>query len=290
MGLFKKAGGSFAGTLTELTFDVKEWKDGKKPYHTISAKLVIEKDGAEGPTEQYLPAGFIYPKDGQGVSDDGTVLEGGAQVAEDSEFARFVQSAIDKGIPEADLLDDEGNGTNFQALVGNRYEFGREMNKEKQLASGRKKLGVKAKTASEEEILKAGRQQDKKDKTKFYNHSFLVVSSVLGVAEEAAPATKKTAAPKSAAAKGGKANGAAKSKKDVEADYTEADSVLTDLLADAKNNTIAKTSISSLIVRKALADDMDNDTRDNLRKLIGSDDFLKREAGWSFDGKNISLA
>lgn len=279
MSLFKKQSGGFTAKLAALTFEVTEWKEAAKPYATFTAKLVWEKDGAEDQTESYLNCGFIYPKDGQGVSDDGETLEGGAQVAENSEFARFVGSAVEKGIAESELLDDDGNGTNFSALVGYRYEIGREINVERQMAAGKKKLGKKAATSTDDEIMKAGRQQDKKDKTKFYNHTFLVVSSVLGKDE-------------GAAAKGGKANGAAKSKKDEEQDFEAADALLVDLLANAKGKPINKASVSSLIVRKALEDDMDNDTRDSLRKLLSSDEYLKRENGWTFgaDEKNQPIA
>lgn len=292
MSLFKKQSGGFTGALTSLTFESKEWKDGKKPYHTITAKLVFDKDGADKPIEQYLPAGFFYPKDGQAISDDSETLEGGAQVGENTEFARFVQSAVDKGaVTEDELLDEDGNGTNFAALVNKRYEIGREINVERQMAAGRKKLGVKAKTASDEDIMKAGRQQDKNDKSKYYNLTFLVVVSLLGEAEPVEqPKGKKAAAPKASAAKGGKANGRAKS----EEDYTEADALLTDLLADAKGNTIPRSGLSSAIVRKALENDMDNDTRDAFRKLLADPAFLARQNGWTFDADDkkqpVSLA
>lgn len=292
MGLFKKQSGGFAGKLTALTFESKEWKSDTtgKGYSTLTAKLVIEKDGADDSIEQYLPAGFFYPKDGQSISDDGETLEGGAGVGENSEFARFVQSAVEKGIAEEDILDDDGNGTNFAALVGYRYEFGREINTERQLAAGAKKLGkVKAKTATDEELMKAGRQQDKKDKSKFYNHSFLVVTDVFAKDEEAPKA-------KGAASKG-KAAPVAKSKKtaepeedEAEPDYADADAVLLDLLAEAKNNTIAQASLSSLVVRKAAADDLEPAVRDALRKTLSDDDYLSRAEGWTFDGKVVVLA
>ena len=92
MALFKKQGGSFAGKLTALTFESKDWESEKgKPYSTLTAKLVIEKDGADDSIEQYLPAGFFYPNDGQTISDDEETLEGGAAVGDSSEFAKFVQ-------------------------------------------------------------------------------------------------------------------------------------------------------------------------------------------------------
>lgn len=286
MSLFKKQGGSFAGKLTSLTFESKDWdgNDGKKGYSTITAKLEIEKDGADEAIEQYLPAGFFYPNDGQTISEDGETLEGGAQVGEDSEFARFVASAVEKGaVSETDLLDEDGNGTNFSALVGNRYEFGREINKDRQMAAGKKKLGKKAATSTDDEIMKAGRQQDKKDKTKFYNHTFLVVSSVLGAAKAEKAVDKGTKAVSTKSTK--TTNGSGKKSKDAEQDFDAADALLVDLLADAKK-PVKKSGLSSLVVRHALAEDMADDTRDGFRKLFGDDEYLGRENGWSFDSKS----
>lgn len=298
MGLFKKQSGGFTGNLDALTFESKEWKDGAKPYHTITMKLVISKDGADAPIEQYLPAGFFYPKDGQSISDDGETLENGAQVGENTEAARFIASAVTAGaVSESDLLDDNGNGTNFSALVGKRYDIGREINEERQLAAGAKKLGkLKAASASKEELMKAGRQQDKKDKTKFYNHSFLVIQGVLGDAAVApAPVNvkvkeiPKSAAPVAKSAKGGKANGAIKTAPDAS---ELAVTILVDFLADAKDNTLKTSALSSLVVRKAVEDDMDNDTRDAIRTLFKDAEFLGREEGWSFnaDAKTVAQA
>jgi len=289
MGLFRKSGGGFLngvnGVIQSITFDSKEWGEGEDAYTTLSACVKVLQDGAEDAVEQYLPAGFLY--EDMSISADGKTIEGGndgAVIQEGSEFAKFVQSAIETGGIGESAFDE--NGRNFEALEGLRVTFGKVLNKERQMAAGRKKLGkAKAAAASEDEIMKAGRRQDKNDKTKFYNHDQLVVSAVLG-REDVKPAKgakakagAKAAAPKSTAAKGGKANGAAKT---VEEDYTAADALLVDLLADAKGNTINKASISSLIVRKALADDMDNETRDGFRKLLASDEYLAREAGWTF--------
>lgn len=280
MSLFKKQAGGFTGKLNSLKFESKDWKsDNGKKYSTLTAALEIEKDGADEAIQQFLPAGFFYPKDGQSISEDGETLEGGAAVGEDSEFARLVQSAIEKGIDADTLLDSDGNGTNFSALVGYRYEFGRQINVEKQMASGRKKLGKKAAaTATDEEIMKAGRQQDKKDKTKFYNHNFLVVANVFDKAEE-----KPTKGKGKTSAKADEKPAKKGKKADAEPDYDAADALLIDLLASAKGNSINKGSLSSVIVRKALEDDMEDEERDAFRELLSSDEFLEREAGWTFD-------
>jgi hypothetical protein len=285
-------------------FEVTNWpaSGAKKAYATLSAKLTISKDGAEDPIDQFLEAGFIYPERGQAVSEDGTTLEGKAGVGEGTEFARFVQSAIDKGFDQNLLLDESGNGSNFSALAENRYEFGRAINEPKQLASGAKKLGVKdlkaiaadgsytgklGKSYTKAEVMEAGKKQDKNDKSIYYNQTFLVIEDLLGETVSPAPkAAGKKAAAKPAAkmtvAKGGKPNGAAK---EVEPDYETADALLIDAVAAAKNKTLKKASLSSAVVKWAVENDKANEERDAIRALFADDDYLARQNGWKFDGE-----
>lgn len=300
MSWYKQSGG-FAGKLESITFESKEWKDGKKPYHTLTMVLDIDQDGREDTLKQYLPAGFFYPNDGQSISEDGTTLEGGAAIGKDTEAFRFIQSAVDAGIVSEEEL---GDGSNFEMLTGRRYDYGREINKPRQMAAGRKALKIKdsngfvggGKTYTEDDIMKAGRQQDKNDKSKSYNHTFLVIMGALGAAAEAAPAPKaaknaEKKAPASKDAKGGKANGAAKGKEAKGPSAEElATSMLVDFLADAKNNELKVSALSSLVVRKAVEDDIDNETRDAIRILLKDADFLGKEEGWSFDADAKTVA
>lgn len=281
MSLFKKSGGGYLngvnGVIAAQTWESKEWGEGDGAYTTLTAKLMVLPDGATEAVAQFLPAGFIY--EDHSISKDEETVEGGEGlvVSENSEFATFVRSLINSGFDESKF--DE-SGRNFQAMVGYRVTFAKELNKARQMAAGKKKLGkAKSATATEEDIMKAGRRQDKNDKTKFYNHDMLVVTAVLGEAE---------AAPAKGAKKGAKAapvaaKSKAKAKEVEEENYTRADNVLIELLADAKGNVIPKGSISSLIVRKALAEDMETEERDSLRKLLSDDEYLKREAGWAYD-------
>ena len=305
MGLFKKASSTFSGELQTLTFEETKWnsdaaakKAGAKPYSTISMVLSIDKDGADEPIKQFLEAGFFYPDRGQTISEDGTTLEGGGGVGEDTESAAFIQSAIDKGVDPATLVDGDGNGTNFAVLTGQRYEFGRAINVRKQMASGRKKLGIKdskgytgklGKEYTEAEVMTAGRKQDAKDKSIFYNQTYLVIEDILGEKAAAAPAPKAAAAKKTVAApaaatktvaKGGKPNGKAV---EVPVDYETADSLLVTALADAKNSTLKKASLSSVAVKWAVENDKTNEERDEIRNLFADDTYLGREQGWKFD-------
>lgn len=286
MSLFRKAGGGFLngvnGVIESYKLDSKEWGEGDDAYTTLSVELLVKQDGAEEAVQQFLSAGFLY--EGQTVSDDGLSIEvaddaqGGPFVREDSEFGKLLASIIEHGVAEEDFPAD---GSNFEAIVGLRYTFAKVLNKDRQMAAGKKKLGkAKAAAASEEEIMKAGRRQDKTDKTKFYNHDMLLVSAVLGKGEEKpAKGGKKAATPVATKAKGKKAA-------DTEEDFEAADALLIDLLASAKGGVINKGSISSLIVRKALEDDMDNDARDGFRKLLANDEYLARQAGWTYDSED----
>lgn len=283
---FKKAGGGFlngeTAKIVGYGWDTKEWGEGEKAYSSLTLRLDIQQDGADEPVKQFLPAGFAY--EGMTISDDELTVEGGddpesAIVGEKSEAGRFLQTLVENGFPEDDIPD---NCRNLEALLDWRVTFGKELNKERQMAAGKKKLGkAKAASASEEDIMKAGRRQDKNDKTKFYNHDQLVVTAVVGK-DEGGKKGKAAAGKKTESAKSAK--GSSKKKDaDEEVDYTRADEVLLELLADAKGGVINKSSISSLVVRKALADDMETEERDSLRKLLSDTDYLKRKEGWTFD-------
>jgi hypothetical protein len=298
----KKAGGGFlngeSANLVGLKFEEKSWDDDRR---SASVELLIQRDGVDEPVQQFAEAGTLWNAE-HVVSDDGTTIDGAdgePLVDPRSQFGRLVTSAVEAGFPENEL--DEEDPNNFQALVGYRYTFGKEIDTDRQMAAGRKKLGIKAKsfvgkggkTYTEEEIMTAGRRQDKNDKSKFYNHDRLIITAVVGKVDEA-PAKGKKAAPKAAAAKAAPAAKAGKAKKDADENFDDADTLLMELLGAAKGKTIEKGKLSSLIVRKALADDMENEARDAFRKLLGSDEFLARENGWSYDadakGQPITLA
>lgn len=277
MSLFRKKGGGFlngvAGTIDSIGFGEKSWEGKNGEYRTVSMELLVTPDGGEQ-VQQFLPAGFLY--EDHSISDDGKTIEGGEGdvIGEDTEAALFLQSILD-----ADpSLEEKVTGRNFEGWEGLRVTFKKEVNKARQMAAGVKKLGKKAAaSASEEDIMKAGRRQDKNDKTKFYNHDLLLVSEVLDA--EAKPAAKGKAAKAAPAAAATKK--AAKKGEDFEA----ADAFLIELLADAKDKTVNVSSINSLVVRKALADDVEDDVRDSYRKLYADGDYLGRENGWKVEGE-----
>jgi hypothetical protein len=307
---FKKAGGGFlnnvSGLIAGYAWEETTWGEGDKAYRTLTLKLMVLPDGATEAVPQFLPAGFLY--EGQSISEDGLTLldeknEDGVMVAEDSDVARFLTTLAESGFAEDRVPE---NLRNLEGIVNQRVTFAKELNKERQMAAGRKALKIKGDgfqagttTYTEEQVMVAGKRKDKKDKTKSYNHDRLIVTAYLGEGEAPKAAAKSksaakpaVAAPKAAAAKGGKANGAAKTATDVSADMAEG--VLLGILADAPDQTVSKAKLTSLIIQKALADGLDKDTREALRGLITSDEFLARENGWSFDAADkkqpISIA
>lgn len=274
---FKRSGGGFlngvAGTIVGYTIEAKTWDATKKApdgYTTASVELNIKQDGADEPVSQFLQAGFLY--DGQSVSDDGQELvaeDDASMIAADSEFGRFLQSAVDAGLDETPLV--EANLRNFSALVNQRFVFKREVDKE-----GTEKFGKR-------------KGKDGKE----YNRDFLLVGEYLGQVEakagKKAAKTAKSAAPASKSA--AKSNGAAKNA-DADAQIEQAESVLLSILADVKDNRVDRNGLSAKIVRYSTENKFSDDAaehnaiREALRKLIGSEDFLSREAGWTYDAKS----
>jgi len=288
---FRKSGGGFlngvAGTIVGVKFDSKTWEGakGKEDYTTLSVELNIKQDGADEAVQQFLSGGFLY--ENQGISDDGSELTADDDrpiIAEDSEIAKFLSSAVEAGLDESPFV--ESNLRSLAGLLNQRFVFKRVVDQDLM-----------------DRLQKAGKNPKRKGSDgKEYNRDLLLVAEYLGEAEAVATkkgAKKTTAASKptatSTAAKGGKTNGAAKNA-EVDALVEQATTVLADILAnntDKDGNLVAipRTGLSAKIVRYStenkFSDDPKehNDIREALRKLIGSEDFLSQQAGWSFDAK-----
>jgi hypothetical protein len=134
-----------------------------------------------------------------------------------------------------------------------------------------------------------GKRKGKGDnKGKEFNRTYLVISEILGK-EDVKAAKKTTAAPKAAA------KGAVKGKPAAEATGDDFDvnqsakDMLYELLGNAKDNKIVKGTLNSLTMKYAGEQGWTNPQRDEVRKLVTSDAFLKEEDGWNFDGKTVSL-
>lgn len=278
---FRKSGGGgflngVAGVIVGYEFDAKEW-EGKngEPYTTLSVRLDILPDGATAPVKQFLQAGFIY--DNQTISDDGQTLDSDDDkgiIGEDSEIARLLVSAVEAGLPEDAIQEDLRN---LSGLVNQRFTFKREVDVE-----GTKKFGKRK-----------GKNKDGKEQE--YNRDFLLVAEYHG-AVEAVKAGKKPAA--KPAAKTAKPNGKA-ANAEADALIERAEGVLLSILADA-GKPVDRTGLSSKVVKYSTENPFSEDAsehntvRESLRKLIGSEEFLKRANGWAFDpsakGQPVSLA
>jgi hypothetical protein len=180
-------------------------------------------------------------------------------------------------------------------MLGWRVQFGKALDKDRQIAAGKKALGVKARTATEEEILAAGKKVDKNDKSKSYNHTYLVVTDVFGqeALPKAAKGNGKAAKGIAAAAKAApKASKAPKPKTDD--GEQQASEILLVILKDAKDNTVLKSQLSGKVVAYCFDNDIADADRERLRKTIYNDDFLGQQQGWTFDQKDrkqpVSLA
>jgi len=281
MGMFKSASGGYlngvSGVITSLKWGTKLWpakvkgKDGAtktaNAYTTLSAELLITPDGAEKPVQQFVPAGFFYP-DNQSISADGLTLQSdsdGAIIKEDSEFARFVGTAITAGM---DLNEDNTQGgRNFDVMVGYRVEFAKVIDTKATAEFGKRpdktgKLGKDGKPVS-------------------YNRDYLSISKVLG-----APVAVKGGVKKAT-------NGSGKALPPAAAvDNAAAVAILIGILADADDNVVDSTKVKSLVTKHALEASLDKADREAFTKLISSADFLALEAGWAYDAKakTVSLA
>ena len=288
---FKKQGGGFlngvAGTVVSYALDSKTWdakKKGGDPYTTISVELEIRPDGADAPVSQFLQAGFLY--ENHNISDDNLTLESDDDrpvITEDSEFGRFLQSAVEVGFPETPLV--EANLRSFACLVNQRFVFKRAL--DEPLMERFKSEGRKLKT------------KGKDGKDYFIDALYpLTVAEYLGEADaqpkgkasgKRAAATTPSGTKTLAATKGGKTNGAAKNA-DADALIAQGEDVLLTILADSKDKDdnqkpIDRSGLSAKILRYAVDNGLDTETREALRKLLGSEDFLSRQSGWTFEAK-----
>lgn len=295
MSMFRKPGGGGflagqSGTILAYKFDAKTWQSERKgvgDYRTLSVEIVILPDGQTDPVQQFLKAGFLY--DGTEISADGLTLESDDErpiIQEDTEFAQFIGSIVAQ---EPALEAQMADGRNFEAITGYRVTFGRVPDVDGQMATGRKRLGAKAKSASDAEIMIAGRRLDPKDKSKSYPLDFLVVTAVLGKAVAAAKAGKKTAAPVKKATNGsGKVMPAPAAASGL--DDTKTAAVLIDLLAETDGNQILASVLPSAIVKHTLVHAELKPLRADLQRAVAVEAFLQLEQGWSYDGTMVALA
>ncbi len=282
----RKAGGGYlngiAGIIVAAFYRATVWNEGKdNEYTTLSIEIQVLQDGATAPVKQFLPAGFIYEnhiisEDGLSISDtegdDRTILQ------DDTYAIRFIQSAIDAGLPEAPFV--ESGLRSLSGLVNQRYRFKRVTDEAATAEFGKRKYETK---------------DGKKGEAP---RDYLVVSEYLGVVEPAKKGSK-VAAPKAAAAKATSKPAAAPKPAADDAQANLGVDVLLSILAD--NSPIERNAISAKIVKYSTENQFSESAeehkaiREALRKLVGSEDFLNQTGkGWTYDakakGQPVSLA
>lgn len=265
---FKKGGGFLDGVDCVIVdyqftdeFNGEPFKPGKikgsdgKPMdkpHSLNVLLTVRVDGADENTTTTLKAAKDFAD--WTVSEDGhtvTPNEDGANLAAGTAFAKLISSLCSVGGFDENLLPE--NEINYEAIIGYRVRLVQQVDEERTRKYGQKK------------DKKSGKAFDRKD---------LVVDQVYGVAEPA---------PKS---KGGKANPPSKSAKKtapvVEAEEVDVEQLSKDTLgsivADA-GGSIAKSKISMKVLTKL----MQHPNREDVRKLIFTDEFLALEDGWKYN-------
>lgn len=313
MSKWKQKGGGFFGRIESVTFEDKTWESENAKsgsYRTLTAKLMVLKDGADEAVEQYLPAGFLY--DGQGVSKNGKTLvdKNSADspiIDGESNFAHFIDTVEEAGFDSAPF--EAAKYRNFEALEGQRFEFKNVLDIDRQIASGKKKLGIKkagvekdgvvtyvgkaGKTYTEAQVLEAGKRDGKGDnKGKSFNQTRLTVVKVMTDDAAATDAgddedDKEEAPVKPAkATKGGKKAAAPVVEADEDGDdeeesgpsNKEAIKFLNTLLKE-EDGTINRGDLTLLVARKI----KDRGERDAMTKKLYATDFLTQENGWSFN-------
>lgn len=277
---FKKGGGflnGVDGTWVDYQFtdefNGEPFRPGKDPktkkekFHALYAVITVQVDGADEPVTTTL---FVGGADDFTVSEDGhTIWDAQYETEEDAiaagdearqlgagtSWAKLINSLVEAGFPETALPEES---INFEAVLGGRYRWVQKRNEEDTKRLGKRKA-------------KNGKEYDRQD---------LLIETVYDLpGQEAAPAAKAAAksTAKAPAAKGGKTTAkAAPKESDLE---TLTETTLLDILKSAKDNTIAKNKLSMQVLQKLMKDAR----REDVRKLIFTDDFLGRENGWSYD-------
>lgn len=232
--------------------------DGKpmeKP-HTLNVLLTVRVEGADEDTTTTLKAANNF--DEWEVSDDGytiTPVTEGQELSAGTSFAKFITSLCEVE-PKAEALLPE-DAINYQGIIGTRLRTVQRTDAERT-----KKFGQKV-------DKKTGKGYDRKD---------LVVDQVYEL-----PGSK----PAPAKGKGGKANPPSKTGKGKLAPATEPDSddldtlakeTLLEIVADA-GGSIAKSKLSMKVLTKL----MKHAQREDVRKLIFTDDFLSQADGWEYN-------
>lgn len=264
---FRKAGGflnNVDGVITGYTFtdefNGEPFRPGRDPktkkerFHSLYWVPTVLVDGA---TEDVNTTLFAGRADDWDVSEDGhtlTPVEDGRELGAGTAFAKFITSLVEAGFPETNLPEDV---INYECIVGTRVRFVQKTNVE-----DTKKLGKR-------KDKKTGREYDRQD---------LVVDQVYDLPGVETKSNGKTAKP------AGKPASTSKPPAKAAVGLPEtgledlAKSTLLEIISDA-DGKIVKSKLSMKVLTKL----MKHPQREDVRKLIFTDDFLAQEDGWSYN-------
>lgn len=275
---FKKGGGflnGVDGTITGYLFTdefngepfkagkIKDYKTGKpvdKP-HSLNVLLSVRADGADEDITTTLKAAGDF--DEWEVSDDGhtlTPVEDGRELGAGTAFAKLIASLCKpedggEGFPEERLPEDS---INYEAIIGTRVRFAQKTDARRTKEFGQRKG-------------KDGKSYDRQD---------LVIETVYELPTAEGKSNGKTARPTKTTTSPSKTTG--KSSKAAKTDDVDLDTLaketLLSIVADA-DGSIAKNKLSMKVLQKL----MKHPQRENVRKLVFTDDFLAQEDGWTYN-------
>lgn len=278
---FRKSGGFLNGVIGKLVsyqftdeFNGKPFVAGRDPvtkkerFHSLYFVPQIQPDGASE-NDLVNTTLFVSGYDDFEVSDDGltiTPVGGGGGIGGNTPFGKLLSSICENGFDENDLPEDE---INYEPLVGWRFNFVQQGLSAEELAA------LKAKG-------KATVRIDKKTKRE-YPLQNLVVDAAYPPEE----------APAKGAAKGKPAAGkpAGKPASKAKAEVVDIDELTTAFLQGVvgelgEGETLA-TSKLSMKVLQGLKNDPN---REDVRKRIFEDEFLKTQDGWTYNKTKRTVA
>lgn len=250
-----RKGGGFLNnvdaTITDYAFTNVSPGDERKQTKWVYFVPSFQQDGADDPVTQHMFLGatdrYEFSKDGKTL----TMVEGGdVTISEKAPAGLFLATLIDKGFDESQI--EEGEELNLEPIIGQRVRVVQEVDE-----AATKKLGKRK--------GKGGKGE--------YNRTNTVVAAVYEKTPEGGKSAKGKPNGKGVTTK---PNGKGKPQQD---DLTEeADAVLTDLLSE-NDGEVERGRLSLMLTRML----MKNPNREALKKLIISEDYLRREEGWSYD-------
>lgn len=252
----------FNGEPYDPTKKIKDYKTGKPvaPPHTLNVLLSVVPDGAEEAITTNLRAGNFEEWE---VSEDGHVLtpvEDGRALSGNSAWAKLMSSLEEAGHPTGVQSDDAEEGTyDFTPIIGSRCKFEQRVDAERTSKFGPRK------------DKKTGRTYDRRD---------LVVSEFYEIVEVGSgKSSKKAAKVGPVKAAGGKLNGKISKPEPIDDDleaFTK--ETLLNILA-AAGGPLAKNKLSTKVLTTIPKDPR----REDVRKMVFSDEFLSQEDGWTYN-------